>query len=368
MDGFAQTRGADDLFDDDFTPMTEPEHQIYQPVEEPSQPPAPPPQEPQPNNHFYDQVPRGPKNASRPPGQTSRRPPKAPSTPTQPPPTTSTTTTTAPNATIESNNTDPSNQAPPSTEPSIPRPLRPAAAVRGDRLATGGTPKPKLTEEELTAKLAAAKLNNEKRAEAHRLAEADEASFQQREAKATERRKEEGKAKRAMDMEREKNRLRKLEAGARGGREWDEGKEEQRRDSRGGYRRGANGGIGGMHVGDRFGAPSADDGVDEQYAGRGARGGNGGRGQGRGRGRGDRVDRGRGGGGQGSGRGGGGNRVVESSAIHQKAPDPIIDFPALPSGPKPSGDSLPADKVGESLKSPLTNGASWADQVNDRES
>lgn len=71
----------------------------------------------------------------------------------------------------------------------------------------------------------AAKLNNARREEAHRLAEADEASFQKREMQALVKRREEGAARRYMDTEREKNRMRKL--GAQGGREWDEGKETQ---------------------------------------------------------------------------------------------------------------------------------------------
>lgn len=66
----------------------------------------------------------------------------------------------------------------PTTELSTP--ARPPA-VRGDRTGTGGIKKPKLTEEELTAKLAAAKTRSENLSAAHARAEADAASFNERE-------------------------------------------------------------------------------------------------------------------------------------------------------------------------------------------
>lgn len=125
---------------------------------------------------------------------------------------------------------------PPDTEPA-------SRAVRGDRSATGGITKPKLTEEELSARLEAAKLNNARREAAHRLAEADEASFQKQEAQEIQKRKELGVAREAMEKEREKNRLRKL--GAQAGREWDEGKEDEpiRSPGESQYRRGVHGSI-----------------------------------------------------------------------------------------------------------------------------
>lgn len=116
-------------------------------------------------------------------------------------------------------------------------------AVRGDRSATGGITKPKLTEEELSARLEAVKLNNARREAAHRLAEADEASFQKQEAQEIQKRKELGVAREAMEKERERNRLRKL--GAQAGREWDEGKEDEpiRSPGESQYRRGVHGSI-----------------------------------------------------------------------------------------------------------------------------
>lgn len=196
MDEFAQTRQPDDLFDDDFTPITEPTQLPSQPSHPPRAPRARAPQKPYPQK------------------QPSQQP--------------------APDI-----GTEQADSAPVAPEQAT----KIAPAVRGDRSATGGVNKPKLTEDELSERLAAAKLNNAKREEAHRLAEADEASFQQREAQASQKRREEGAARRAMDQEREKNRLRKL--AVKGLREWDEGKEEQdmTRERGNQIRRGAHGGV-----------------------------------------------------------------------------------------------------------------------------
>ncbi|KAL8946852.1 MAG: hypothetical protein Q9222_006808, partial [Ikaeria aurantiellina] len=157
MDEFAQTRAPDDLFDDDFTPISEP---IVEPFVQPR---------PSQSHRGRNDRPRGRGGRGGTPQQQHNAPSQAPTKPSTDPST----------ATAE----------PPSTEPDT-TPKAPSA-VRGDRSATGGNAKPKLTEEELSARLAAAKLNNAKREEAHRLAEADEASFQQREAQASQRRQEE---------------------------------------------------------------------------------------------------------------------------------------------------------------------------------
>lgn len=188
MDEFAQTRQPDNLFDDDFTPIS---------VEPAGQETA------SPRNHNL-------RRNSNPPSSNSRPMAK---------PADSEEASKAPN-----------------TEPA-------SRAVRGDRSATGGISKPKLTEEQLSARLEAVKLNNARREAAHRLAEADEASFQKREAQEFQKRKELGVAREAMEKERENNRLRKL--GAQAGREWDEGKEDEPIRSIGGsrYRRGVHGGI-----------------------------------------------------------------------------------------------------------------------------
>lgn len=190
MDEFAQTRSPDDLFDDDFTPIDEPV------IEEFIQP------EPPQSRRGRNDGPRG-RGRGRPMQHHQQHNQPTPSkqlssdTPAHP---SAAGVADGPTSTAEASTTEPD------TTP------RPSTAVRGDRSATGGTTKPKLTEDELSARLAAAKLNNAKREEAHRLAEADEASFHQREAQASQRRQEEGRARRLMDQEREKNRLRKLGA------------------------------------------------------------------------------------------------------------------------------------------------------------
>lgn len=286
MDEFAQTREQDSLFDDDFTPIvTEPKTQKVAPQSHQSQ--------------------RG----------QHKHPPSAPK---------------------------PAAKAAESDEvftiTNLDHTPRPAAAVRGDRSATGGISKPKLTETELSARLEAAKLNNARREEAHRLAEADEASFQKREAQASQKRNDDGAARKAMEGEREKNRLRKL--GARAGREWDEGKEDQHVDSREEtqYRRDAPGGV--AYSGGRQQDGNGEYTLkDQDYTGRenfGQRGG---------RGRGDRSrgERGRGGrdGRERGGRGHEGGRAAQdnsSSNLGTAAPNmgAETDFPSLPTtGAKP---------------------------------
>ena len=337
MDEFAQTRSPDDLFDDDFTPITEsPSKQLG----------APPPSTDSPRTSY---TPRAPfKNARRSSSHNSTIQDSTSSSnpqdlsndaePTQKP--------TSPDATTDTNNT------------TTPRAPKTHQAVRGNRLATGGTPRTKLTEQELTERLEAAKINNAKRAEAYRLAEADEADFQLREAQVTQKRLEESKARRIMDLEREKNRLRKLEAGIKGNREWDEGKEERDEERSRGYRRGVNGGIGGR--GGRGGRGGTlfegyQDQLGERQGGFEFRG--------RGRGRGER------GGGRGGGRGGRGRgRGIEFpsktwNAADQKVPDPKDDFPALPTTKQPAEQTLPPDKIADSLKTVDGKGESWADHV-----
>ncbi|KAI4185131.1 MAG: hypothetical protein L6R41_004305 [Letrouitia leprolyta] len=324
MEEFAQTRTPDDLFDDDFTPDIEPV------VQEFVQPPKP-------------QSRRGQNNGSR--GRGRGRPAQSQHQQQlrQNP---------APQPTEQS---AAANEAP-ATEPD--NTPKPSTAVRGDRSATGGNAKPKLTEEELSAKLAAVKLNNAKREEAHRLAEADEASFQQREAKASQRRQEEGRARRLMDQEREKNRLRKL--GAQGGREWDEGKEEQPASDprRSHYQRGAHGGVQNYYnSGDRstdLRINSNDDFGDRGYGSRGGRG-RGGRGRGR------------------SGRGRGGY-VNNIETLQHPVPNPDTDFPALPSAQASKTDNVSKTSQSQGEQQPKvdvpsfqpaeSNGQSWADEVN----
>ncbi|KAI4107361.1 MAG: hypothetical protein L6R37_001722 [Teloschistes peruensis] len=347
MDEFAQTRAPDDLFDDDFTPIDEPS------VPEFVQPPQPTSQRGRLNRG------RGGRGRAR----TSQNLQHQHSTASQPPPTSSSNTpnTTEPITTVNDGPSQP-------TEPVTSTPSKPKTSVRGDRSLTGGFQKPKLTEEELSARLAAAKLNSAKREEAHRVAEADEASFQQREAQASQRRQEEGRARRLMDQEREKNRLRKL--GQRGGREWDEGKEEQAVDSRRSqYRRGAHGGGGGYQgFGERAGEMERSEvnGYAERGFGDRGYGSRGGRGRG-GRGRGGRGGR---------GRGGYDNNAGNFEILKPPGPDAEADFPALPSAgsQKTTNKEDPKDSSSDSkqqqpnievpaFQPAAGGGQSWADEV-----
>ncbi|KAL8900226.1 MAG: hypothetical protein Q9192_001183 [Flavoplaca navasiana] len=323
MEEFAQTREPDNLFDDDFTPLAESEPVIEQPVQSSALQ----------HHSLVNSHSRG-WGRGRSNHQQRSHPISQPAVPAQ--------DVTAP-STAEQAVTEQS------AVPKTP------SAVRGDRSATGGNAKPKLTEEELSARLAAAKLNSQKREEAHRLAEADEASFQQREAQASQRRQEEGRARRVMDQEREKNRLRKL--GAQGGREWDEGKGDQPVDPRRSeYRREPHG------AGTRGGNLQIDGDYNDADRGYG-RGG---------RSRGDRSR------GRGRGRGGRGRAGYDSSAggfeiMKPEAPNIEKDFPALPSAAtgksvtdtshhQAKGEQQPQVEVPK-FQAPLGGGESWADEV-----
>ncbi|KAL9019428.1 MAG: hypothetical protein Q9185_003320 [Variospora sp. 1 TL-2023] len=341
MDEFAQTRAPDDLFDDDFIPIAEP---LVQEFIQPTPPKS--------QRGRHDR-PRG-RGRGRPNQQQQQllqhhqKPPAQPptSTPSDPP---------IPNtneaiATVETS-------AEPETIP------KPSTAVRGDRSATGGNAKPKLTEEELSARLAAAKLNNARREEAHRMAEADEASFQQREAQASQRRQEEGRARRFMDQERERNRLRKLVA--QGGREWDEGKGDQPAQDprRSQYQREAHGGAAGYQgYRGREVEPQPNAGGDIRGGGYGGRSGRGRGGRGRGRG--------------GRGRSGFENRAYGVEILQPPVPDAETDFPALPPAERPKIDTVPQASRPQSQQQPTVEvpsfqppgggGQSWADEVNSK--
>lgn len=170
-------------------------------------------------------------------------------------------------------------------------------AVRGDRSATGGPAHKKLTEEELSAKMEKMKVINAEKAERHRLSEADQAAYQHREKELAKERREkavaEKKNERVMEMERAKNRERKMNA--QGGREWDSEKVEsdivdgQGRGRSSEYVRGGHGGVirgrGGL-ADSRFSGPEEAEETEYQSRGRGGiqnrgrgpRGGRGGRG------------------------------------------------------------------------------------------
>lgn len=255
-------------------------------------------------------------------------------------PSTTQTVVTATNATDE--------QSPQPTPPQPqPQPQHRTTSVRGDRSLTGGPAKAKLTEAELTEKMAKMAILNAQKTEKFRRTEADSAAFLQKEAEMKKKRIEEQKNAREMDKERARNRERKLKA--QGGREWDlektdadivSGKGRGRsseyvRGGHGGVIRGA--GLGGSRYAD-------DDGVDSSTT----------------RGRGGFEIRGRGNRGRG-GRGGNSNPVVPRQE----------DFPSLPAVVKPPEDvaskptSVPNPVVEETVKSPAVEegGHDWAEEM-----
>jgi hypothetical protein len=118
MDEFAQTRPPDDLFDDDFTPITESEA-----VLDPPQRPTPPPVQPEPEHApFLHEPPKGPRGRGGRRGGGRTSPPRAP-----PPP-----AATAAEPGAEEEGADAS---------ATPKPERKEGAVRGDRSGTGGVKK-----------------------------------------------------------------------------------------------------------------------------------------------------------------------------------------------------------------------------------
>jgi len=182
-------------------------------------------------------------------------------------------------------------------------------AVRGDRSATGGNARKKLTETELAEKMSRIQLKNADLEAAHARAQADAESFAKNEAEAAKRRQEERRDRQQMMGEREKNRLRKLKA--QEGREWDSEKVEETAGR--GYGRGANGGVVGRQEERGVGGDVQgwDDGREYIYR------------ENRGRGRGGANVRGRG------GRGRGGADAGDRQSLPQKD-----DFPELPAAPK----------------------------------
>ncbi|KPI45587.1 uncharacterized protein AB675_968 [Cyphellophora attinorum] len=278
MDEFAQSRGDDDLFDDEIVPIEQPPpvQEITQQFEETSlqntAPPSPAHHQPlQPQQGprgrgrergfprgairggaprqqaAYSEAarnsslgeskwaskpatPRAPKQQAPPPSSIPAEQDQTPiaptassqdATPAAPSAETTTTTTAEPQTTTA---TSPSVSEPPTDAPTGPSTKPRPPAVRGDRTATGGFAKPKLTTAELDAKLAAARQRSSDLAAAHARAQADADEFAERERVAGERRRKEEGESRRLGLEREKNRVRKL--GVKEGREWDRGKEE----------------------------------------------------------------------------------------------------------------------------------------------
>jgi hypothetical protein len=236
-------------------------------------------------------------------------------------------------------------------------------SVRGDRSATGPAKPTKKTEAELAELMKAMQLKNAAKTEAHARAEKDQASFLQREQQAAAKRMEERKAIREQDMERAKNRERKIKA--QGGREWDEGKQESDivDRSRGGssmYSRGAHGSVRGSgRGGERGGLATSRYGPSEDAEEMSYGGSRGGR----------RIGRGRSEyrGAIGDGRGGRG-RGRNFNGTNTNTPPPAVgdsDFPALPTPATKSTNTVEA-KVETKVKSVMSPGVvdgDWADEM-----
>ncbi|EGE77446.1 hypothetical protein BDDG_00383 [Blastomyces dermatitidis ATCC 18188] len=268
-----------------------------------------------------------------------------------------------------------------STPAPAPSPAPRTFAVKGDRSGTGGVKKPKLTEDELTERMKAAKLKAAERAAAHARAEADEASFLERERIAAEKRREEMQNRRVMNGERERNRQRKLDAQTR--REWDIEKSAEafaptagrgRGGAASSYRRGAHGGV----LYDGATTAGAGDGMRGQteepftdpddggyFRGRGSGRGNPRRGRGgRGRGRGDYAGRQMYGGSSGPDV----RKWVEGVSPHHPPPEPPRvsaeeDFPALPSVSGGGGNGNRNGNGKDDVTTPLSPQGTWAEQV-----
>jgi hypothetical protein len=357
MEEFSQSRGDDDLFDDEIVPFEAPQQAIPRAQVRPTatQPPVATA-----NARRGKDSSRGSRGSGRgaPQNTTNRKNDLAGSkwasqpTPAAAPQEGSMSPQEPPDKPVEEPETpavdDAASEAPQPDTTATQTPSRPSA-VRGDRTGTGGIKKPKLTEDELTAKLLAAKERSQNLSAAHARAQADAASFEERERVAQHKRAKEKVERRAMDNERQKNAARK--AAAMGGREWDleknaedfriqSGREGPRQ--RGGQMRTMNGAT----------ADRSDPGLDDlsQYQWQ----------EGRGRGRGDRG-RGRGGarGRRGDARGGARKPNVQTET----------EFPALPEATPAKEQALPSiavKKASEAL-SPGVEKSSWADQVGESE-
>jgi hypothetical protein len=180
------------------------------------------------------------------------------------------------------------------------------------------------------------KILNAQKAERFRLSEEDSAAYARKEKEMAKKRVEEQKNARAMDMERAKNRQRKL--AAQGGREWDSEKQESDivdgsgRGRSSEYVRGGHGGVirGGL-AGSRYAQVDGEGEGGQSLRGRGGFDI---------RGRGNRGGR-------------GGSRGGKSTPATVPTPD---DFPELPNTTKPS--------TTETVKSPIDKPAGdWAEEM-----
>ncbi|KAI8635541.1 hypothetical protein F5Y19DRAFT_14392 [Xylariaceae sp. FL1651] len=358
MDDQFNGRTDDDLFADDFEPVSDPSPRpqpevpvadktvaptvtdtiaapIIEPQPEAPAPPAPPAPPVQPSQSAS--TPNAPRTLAQSrhakPAHQQRPRKQSPKKPAPP------STTTAPTAPADvSAPTEPSATAVATT------PARPGSnTALADRLASGANPRTKPTDTELAEKMERMRILSAEKARKFEQAEQDSRSHalayergmeeaRRRRTEEAERRRRGEEERRQMDQERAANRERKLKAmGTREG-AWDEGKMvDDDRDRRG--FRGANGGIrGARNVRNADGEePIREFGVDE-FRGRG-------RGRGRGGSRGGR-----------GGRGGLAERNAGDGAAHhhhhqqkktEQTPPTADDFPALPpSTAKPKPDTI----------------------------
>ena len=244
----------------------------------------------------------------------------------------------------------------PSQVPDAEQPQR-LLAVRGDRSATGGNARKKLTETELAEKMSRISLKNATLEAAHARAQADAESFAKNEAEAAKRRREERRDRQQMMGEREKNRLRKLKA--QEGREWDSEKVADETGQGRGYGRGAHSGVVGTIREERSvrEVREWDDGGSREYMYR----------ENRGRGR---------------GRGGRGRGAADGADVDRQSLPLKEDFPALPAAaPRKeatNGEALNGGKRGDGEKQAregasavpvetqsleIKEGQKWADMV-----
>jgi hypothetical protein len=388
MDEFAQSREDDDLFADEFEPVPVPTFTVDETPPPPQVEEKPPvvasnganPSQRNGRKEGQERRQRGGRGGANNGLNASRYAPKAESTPAQAP---APETTTQPTTTSISDPAIPPPNPAPATQNAVeatPTPTNPPTnptmstrtpAVRGDRSATGGPAHKKLTEEELTLKLEKMAILNAQKAERHRLSEADQAAFQHREKELAKERKEKAVAEkrneRVMEMERAKNRERKMKA--QGGREWDSEKVEsdivdgKGRSRTSEYVRGGHGGVirgrGGGLAGSRFAAEGDEEPAPETQPSRG---------------RGTFEIRGRGRGGRG-GRGGKAANAVPSAEDFPSLPTPAkapAKAPessnealakATPSAPTEPSTDTAALNGKEEVKSPGKPAGDWAEEM-----
>lgn len=304
VDDSMRVRSEDDLFGDDFTPLAQPV------VEEVAPAPAPTPQiQTQPSRGRGDGQ-RGARDRGRGRGRGAPVPRGGVAAAGSEP------QISQQNDLLQSQH----NPNPPEDAPAGPR-KETHPSVRGDRRATGGNLKPKLTEDELAEKMARIQVKNASLTAAHARAEADAASFAEREQVAAKKAKEERKDRQQMMGERERNRQRKLKG--MGGREWDAEKEER------------DFGKGGRFDGKGFAGDQKEYSDGREYIYREPK-----------------AERGGGRGGGGAGRGGGQDRLPRKE-----------DFPALPAASKGGSRTETSAVDAAAAAAAPAVGGSWADQV-----